>query len=70
MTDQHLPGHRDGTYGGHGVVAGVDIGGTKIAAALVDGDGRLLARAQRPTPGGDAQSVLQAVLDVLDILSD
>ena len=34
------------------VVAAVDIGGTKIAAALVDSDGRVLRRARRPTPAG------------------
>lgn len=68
--DQHLLSHQDWRYGGGGVVAGVDIGGTKIAAALVDGDGGLLARAQRPTPAHDPQSVLRAVLEVLDILSD
>ena len=34
------------------VVAAVDIGGTKIAAALVDSDGRVLQRARRPTPAG------------------
>ncbi|MDH6574539.1 ROK family protein [Kitasatospora sp. MAP5-34] len=51
-------------------IAAVDIGGTKIAAALVDQDGALLTRTQRPTPataGGEA--VLRAVLDVLDELA-
>ncbi|MFJ8309945.1 MULTISPECIES: ROK family protein [unclassified Streptomyces] len=32
------------------LVAALDIGGTKIAGALVDAEGRLLVRAQRPTP--------------------
>ncbi|MBK3588246.1 ROK family protein, partial [Streptomyces sp. MBT57] len=32
------------------LVAALDIGGTKIAGALVDGGGSLLVRAQRPTP--------------------
>ncbi|ALE05022.1 hypothetical protein AL755_05180 [Arthrobacter sp. ERGS1:01] len=32
---------------------GVDIGGTKIAAGLVDENGTVLARAQRPTPHGE-----------------
>jgi len=31
------------------VIAAVDIGGTKIATGLVDGDGRVLTRAQVPT---------------------
>ncbi|MHA7270715.1 ROK family protein [Arthrobacter sp. HLT1-20] len=32
---------------------GVDIGGTKIAAGTVDTDGRVVARAQLPTPEGE-----------------
>jgi len=39
----------------------IDIGGTKIASALVDRDGRLRHRAQLPTPGGDAELVWGAV---------
>lgn len=34
------------------LVAALDIGGTKIAGALVDREGRILARAHRPTPRG------------------
>ncbi|MET7650987.1 MULTISPECIES: ROK family protein [unclassified Streptomyces] len=48
------------------LVAALDIGGTKIAGALVDGDGTILARAQRPTPAqehGDA--VMRAVEEAL-----
>ncbi|MFJ1702943.1 ROK family protein [Kitasatospora sp. NPDC088346] len=40
------------------LVAAVDIGGTKIAAALVREDGTLTARAQRPTPARAAAPVL------------
>ncbi|MEV8310148.1 ROK family protein [Streptomyces flavidovirens] len=44
------------------LVAALDIGGTKIAGALVDGDGRILLRAQRPTPAReDGESVIRAV---------
>ncbi|MGK4585610.1 ROK family protein [Kitasatospora sp. HPMI-4] len=51
-------------------IAAIDIGGTKIAAALVSGDGTLLTRTQRPTPAAsDAQTVLGAVLDALDELA-
>ncbi|MBU9763614.1 ROK family protein [Mycobacterium sp. TNTM28] len=39
----------------------VDIGGTKIAVALVDPDGQLVHRAQLPTPDGDAEAVWVAV---------
>jgi glucokinase len=46
-------------------VAAVDIGGTKIAAALVGPEGELLTMATMPTPGGpphDALASLQAWL--------
>ncbi len=32
----------------------LDIGGTKIAAGLVDADGTLVTSTQEPTPRGDA----------------
>ncbi|MFC8596398.1 ROK family protein [Streptomyces atroolivaceus] len=48
------------------LVAALDIGGTKIAGALVDGGGSLLVRAQRPTPAREgAEVVMGAVSDVL-----
>lgn len=48
------------------LVAALDIGGTKIAGALVDSGGALLVRAQRPTPpGGTADQVMTAVGEVL-----
>ncbi|MBK3631984.1 ROK family protein [Streptomyces sp. MBT97] len=47
-------------------VAALDIGGTKIAAALVDGDGTILARAQRPTPAREhGDTVMRAVEEAL-----
>ena len=40
----------------------VDIGGTKIAAAVVDGEGRVVARDQASTPrGGDAEALFSAL---------
>ncbi|MFG2719158.1 ROK family protein [Streptomyces sp. NPDC048416] len=48
------------------LVAALDIGGTKIAGALVDADGRLLLRAQRPTPAlEDGDTVMRAAEAVL-----
>ncbi|WP_309060969.1 ROK family protein [Streptomyces sp.] len=48
------------------LVAALDIGGTKIAGALVDGRGRILVRAQRPTPAQeDGETVMRAVEAVL-----
>ncbi|MGP3967711.1 ROK family protein [Streptomyces sp. 6N223] len=52
------------------LVAAVDIGGTKIAGALVDAGGRLLHRVQRPTPATEsAETVLQAATDVVTLLT-
>ncbi|MGP4001090.1 ROK family protein [Streptomyces sp. 8N706] len=53
------------------LVAALDIGGTKIAGALVDRGGRLLVRAQRPTPAHeDGDTVMAAVAAVLGELAD
>jgi len=53
-----------------GVVLAVDIGGTKLAAGLVDGaDGRLLSRRSVPTPrSDDAEVVFAALVGLLDAL--
>ncbi|WP_030685990.1 ROK family protein [Streptomyces globisporus] len=49
-----------------GLVAALDIGGTKIAGALVDGEGRIRLRSQRPTPAReDGETVMAAVEAVL-----
>ncbi|MFF7140480.1 ROK family protein [Streptomyces nodosus] len=48
------------------LVAALDIGGTKIAGGLVDGHGRILLRAQRPTPAQeDGDTVMGTVEDVM-----
>ncbi|MEU3690847.1 ROK family protein [Streptomyces narbonensis] len=53
-----------------GPVVALDIGGTKIAGALVDGEGRVLARSRRPTPAReDGETVMKAVEAVLDELA-
>ncbi|MGW1228293.1 ROK family protein [Streptomyces sp. NPDC001478] len=52
------------------LVAALDIGGTKIAGALVDGAGTLRARARRPTPAReDGETVMAAVTEVVAELS-
>ncbi|MEU6002771.1 ROK family protein [Streptomyces sp. NPDC047197] len=52
------------------LVAALDIGGTKIAGALVDGRGRILLRAQRPTPAReDGDTVMRAVEEVVGELT-
>lgn len=45
-------------------VLAIDIGGTKVAAAVVDAEGALLDQAVAPTPRGSADDVLAAVLGV------
>ncbi|PBC81143.1 glucokinase [Streptomyces sp. 2224.1] len=46
--------------------AALDIGGTKIAGALVDARGRLVERAARPTPADkDGATVMRAVAEVV-----
>lgn len=53
-----------------GLTVAIDIGGTKIAGALVQPDGMMPATARRPTPrGGDAEAVMAAVTGVVTELS-
>lgn len=53
-----------------GLVLALDIGGTKIAGALVDGAGQLVVRAQHPTPADEgADTVMRAVETVLGELA-
>lgn len=48
-------------------VLAVDVGGTKVAAGVVDGQGRLLARSHRKTPAAaGADAVLGAVLEAVE----
>jgi len=51
-----------------GVTIGVDIGGTKIAAGVVDANGTILRIARRPTPRNDAGAVLSEVGEVVNEL--
>ncbi|MGD9620018.1 MAG: ROK family protein [Mycolicibacterium sp.] len=50
-----------GVPGAARTLLAVDIGGTKIAVGLVDGDGALVHRVTRPTPAGDAEAVWRVV---------
>lgn len=40
---------------------GIDIGGTKVAAGLVDGDGDIVARAEAPSDLSEASAVIRQV---------
>lgn len=44
---------------------GVDVGGTKIAAGVVDDRGRILTKVRRPTPSHDADAMVATVIDVV-----
>ena len=48
---------------------GVDIGGTKVAAGVVDDDGRVVAETRRATPD-DAEAAIDAVADLVAELRD
>lgn len=48
---------------------GVDIGGTKVAAGVVDGDGTIVAHALRPTAADRPDLVAETVADVVRELS-
>lgn len=47
-------------------VVAVDIGGTKLATAVVDSQGTILAEAMSPTEGADAQALFDVVVDLVD----
>lgn len=50
-----------------GLSLSVDIGGTKMAAGLVDHDGRLLVHEQQPTPSSDdPEDVWRSLADLLE----
>jgi glucokinase len=47
------------------LTVGVDVGGTKIAAGVVDEAGKLLASTRRETPATDTRMVLEAIADAV-----
>jgi glucokinase len=49
---------------------GVDIGGTKVAAGVVDEQGRVLDRERRDTPGHDVGDTESIIVEVVRILAD
>ena len=49
---------------------GIDIGGTKIAGALVDDEGEILIEERRPTPAGDADAIVDTVVAMIERLSE
>jgi glucokinase len=48
---------------------GVDIGGTKVAAGIVDDDGHVLDRERRDTPWSDAKHTEETIVEVVQALA-
>lgn len=48
-----------------GLAIGVDVGGTKVAAGVVDESGQVLARTRRPTPGSSPRHVEDTIAAVV-----
>jgi glucokinase len=49
---------------------GIDIGGTKIAGALVDPQGEIVTQLRQPTPAGDSDALKNIVIDMINELAD
>ncbi|WP_054952797.1 ROK family glucokinase [Flaviflexus massiliensis] len=47
-----------------GLALGIDVGGTKVAAGVVDEAGQIIARLRRPSPAANAQSVVDTMIDM------
>ncbi len=47
---------------------GVDVGGTKVAAAVVDEDGTVVARTRRDTPADDVSQTLRMIMEAVEEL--
>jgi len=49
---------------------GIDIGGTKIAGALVDAQGSIVREDRVPSPAGDPDAMVDAVVGLIERLSE
>lgn len=49
---------------------GIDIGGTKIAGALVDANGAIVREERVPSPAGDPDAMVDAVIGLIERLSE
>ncbi len=48
---------------------GIDVGGTKISAAVVRPSGKIIARQKVPTPpGGQARAIIHVIRDLVEVL--
>jgi glucokinase len=53
-----------------GLAIGVDIGGSKVAAGVVDDDGRVIDQERRATPGDDVAQTEAVIVEVVNALAD
>lgn len=49
---------------------GIDLGGTKIEGVVMDKDDTVLERHRRPTPAGDYEGIVRAVVELVELLED
>jgi len=49
-----------------GIRIGIDLGGSKIEAAALDGDGRIRCRKRVPTPVGDYPGTIRAIRELVE----
>jgi glucokinase len=52
-----------------GLTAGLDVGGTKVAAGVVDDGGKIVEKLRRSTPAADAELTAQVIADLVTELS-
>ena len=56
---------------GEAVAIGIDVGGTKLVAAVLDAEGRVLERLRRQTPAGDAERLVDDLHGLIgDLVAD
>lgn len=51
--------------GRRGLAIGIDIGGTKVAAGVVDAEGNILSESRRSTPGRDPRAVEEVIVELV-----
>ena len=47
---------------------GVDVGGTKVAAGVVDDHGQIIEKVRRPTPSTNIHETAEVIVEVVDLL--
>ena len=71
MPDADRPVSRRAMIGRPGpLTIGIDIGGTKVLAGVVDSFGTVLATRRRPTPGRSVRAVEDTIVEVVEELSE